>query len=160
MPCKIYVFTKPRATTFYNNINYVISAIKGYKILNILWHWLLILCRLIIGHVWLLTYRLWHILCVKMCAEIMQSQNPTMIQTYILQLLYSYPQLSTWSYKLIIIWVYNATIPWFRLWLKKYIKPNNSSWGSFKFKIWLVVSFCTPSVDLGFYIKSYEYILP
>ena len=45
MPCKIYVITKPRATTFYNNINYVISAItwptieghghKCYEILNI-----------------------------------------------------------------------------------------------------------------------------
>ena len=25
MPCKIYVFTKPRATTFYNNINSYLS---------------------------------------------------------------------------------------------------------------------------------------
>ena len=37
MPCKIYVFTKPRATPFYNIINFNQchkSFIKGYTMLN------------------------------------------------------------------------------------------------------------------------------
>ena len=124
MPCKIYVFTKPRATTFYNIINYMISAIKGYTILNILWPWCLILWWLIIPHVWLLTYRLWHILCVEMCTEIMQLK----ILQWFKHIYYSFciviRNCLHEVYKLIIIWVYNATIPCFRLWLKKYIKPN------------------------------------
>ena len=103
MPCKIYVFTKPRATTFYNNINYVISAIKCYKILNIFWHWLLILWWLIIGHVWLLTYRwhLWHILCVRMCLQkwlqSSKSYNDEVCSKILLELLCSNPRLCTWS---------------------------------------------------------------